>query len=315
MSEFKSFIERDLTERLQRAEDFADLMPFGIPFLDVTLTGLLPTDVVLIGAGTGVGKTEILTTIGGNLATMGKNVYFFALEAEEGEIERRRKFCHIMELYHRDGGTEPASYQEWRMSKLPFLFDYENKASAMMERYATFHTYYRQREFTLQMFENLFAELEGKADAVLLDHCQMFHIEGENENKGISDIMLKIKDMSQILRIPVILVSHLKKISKKEKTLLFDISDFHGSSNLSKIATRVVALANGGIEPTTGHTITYLKILKNRLGSERTHFVGKTLYDTKKNAYIEKVKWGFLSADEKEWIELFPDKLPHWLRD
>ncbi|HND85068.1 MAG TPA: DnaB-like helicase C-terminal domain-containing protein, partial [Pseudobdellovibrionaceae bacterium] len=40
-----------------------NLIPFGISFLDGALDGILPNDLILIGAATGAGKTTLATQL------------------------------------------------------------------------------------------------------------------------------------------------------------------------------------------------------------------------------------------------------------
>lgn len=291
-----------------------EVLPFGVPFLDTVLGGILPTDLVLIGAPTGRGKSELAVDIAFNAASNEfKRVHVFALEAERFEVHRRMKYKIIAQRYYEEGGTESLNYQSWRLQEYPQLLKYEQYADQLLSaRCANLSVYYRDSSFDIDKFSEIFSTLQGQSSLVLLDHLGYLDINGENENKAYGDIMKKIKDLTQLYNIPVVAIAHLRKTDKKQKTLLSSIDDFHGTSNLVKIATRVVVLGNGGMSA-DGKPITYMRVLKNRLGGERLHVVGKTLYDTKKNCYIGKVKYGFLNADETEWTEFDKGFEPHWL--
>jgi hypothetical protein len=54
-------------------------------------------------------------------------------------------------------------------------------------------------------------------------------------------------------------------------------------------------------------------VVKNRLGGERLHVVGRLLYNTKLNAYHGDVQYGYLNKDETEWIPFDKGFEPHWL--
>ena len=60
---------------------------FGIKYLDAALHGIKPNDLILIGASSGAGKTELCTHIAKTNAKLGKRVRYIALEAEKNEIE------------------------------------------------------------------------------------------------------------------------------------------------------------------------------------------------------------------------------------
>ncbi len=57
----------------------------------------------MLGAKTGIGKTALATITALHNCQQGKRVHYFALEAEEREIERRMKFQIIADLYDQDG--------------------------------------------------------------------------------------------------------------------------------------------------------------------------------------------------------------------
>jgi hypothetical protein len=312
---FKSSADRDVDELVERIEDAIKLIPFNVPFLDSIFGGILPTDLFLVGAATGKGKTELVTDIGIQAALSHKRVHFFALEAENNEIERRTKYKVISQKYLADGGKEHINFQDWRLGKLGFLDDYEQAASTVLKGMTNLHTFYRDRHFNVQTFRKIFMSLEGKSDLVLVDHIHYFDLDSENENKEIGEIMKEMKLMSQILKIPIVLVAHMRKnTANKDKPLIESIDSFHGTSSLGKICTRSLVLSSGGIDGETKMPIVYFRAAKNRLGGERVECIGKTVYDTQKNQYMHnKIKYGRLSPNEKEFIPFTFDK-PAWLR-
>lgn len=66
--------------------------PFHVGFLDDIAIGLLETDLVVLGAPTGKGKTTLAAIFAQNAAKSGSRVHYFALEAHDGEIEQRMLF-------------------------------------------------------------------------------------------------------------------------------------------------------------------------------------------------------------------------------
>jgi replicative DNA helicase len=55
---------------------------FGVTYLDAALKGICPNDLILIGATSGAGKTELCAQIARINAKLGKRVNYIALEAE-----------------------------------------------------------------------------------------------------------------------------------------------------------------------------------------------------------------------------------------
>src|SRR5207302_723892 len=85
-------------EREERIEEGERLLTFGVEFLDLMLGGIALFDLILIGAKTNRGKTELATIIATMNAARGKRVHYIALEAEDIEIERRTKYKLLAKL-------------------------------------------------------------------------------------------------------------------------------------------------------------------------------------------------------------------------
>ena len=60
---FQSLGERLLGERQERMDQRPHMLSFGVHFLDCSLKGILPTDLIILGAKTGHGKTALATLI------------------------------------------------------------------------------------------------------------------------------------------------------------------------------------------------------------------------------------------------------------
>ena len=312
---FKSFASRLQSEKSLRQNACKNVLSFGINFFDKLLGGILPTDLILIGAKTGAGKSELAVSIAKNVAKSGKNVHLFALEAEDCEVERRIKFQAIAKLYKAQSGVREINFQDWYLGKYDFLLPFEEAAELELQSYTNLFTFYRDSKFDLKKFQRMFRSLDGRSDLVIIDHLHYFDFESDNENKEIAELMKAIKDMSQLQKVPVILIAHLRKITKLERTLIPAIEDFHGSSNISKIATRTIIMSSGGIDQQSQKSITYVQTSKNRLAGERTKVVAKMLFNPSLNAYDEKFELGILSEDEKQFVAFTSElQKPNWLR-
>jgi replicative DNA helicase len=95
-------------ERSERRRLGARALPYHHAFLDDYLRCIMPNDLILLGAETGAGKTELARHIGAANARNGKRVYYFALEAEDKEIERRTKYAELAGLLSSSGIRIPA---------------------------------------------------------------------------------------------------------------------------------------------------------------------------------------------------------------
>ena len=89
---FVSSAIRCREERQERLADAEMGLPYAVTFLQDCLYNILPSDVILLAARTGAGKTELAKMFASHIAKLGHPVHYFALEANSNEIERRIKY-------------------------------------------------------------------------------------------------------------------------------------------------------------------------------------------------------------------------------
>lgn len=293
-----------------------NLLPFGVEFLDRALGGISRSDIVLVGAPTGAGKTELVTNVAKNVAKIGKQVVFFALEAEQYEIETRIIYNEAAQLYFADTNRRAMdiNYEAFATGKVSIDFSaYVEDAREKTKWLSNLHTFYRGSEkFGLERFEGFMHGLQGHADLIIIDHLNYFDLETENENAEYSRIVKAIRDMALITEIPVVLVAHLKKRDKASKYLLPDMDDFHGTSNIGKICTKAILVAPCYSESLTTVWKTYMRIGKNRMMGSRTKFVGITMFDIRSNSYLKEFELGHLSKDQTSFVPI--THRPPWAR-
>lgn len=95
---------------------------FGVDYLDDSLRGILPDDLILLGASSGAGKTQLCCNIAYANLEDGKTVHYIALEASRFEIERRLKYPMVFERFisdqHRPRLSRQLNYPDWLLGKL-----------------------------------------------------------------------------------------------------------------------------------------------------------------------------------------------------
>ena len=99
---FSTFAQHLDENRNLRRENAEKCLTFGVEYLDRALGGIFPRDLVLVGADTGIGKTELVTGIARANARkpplgLGKRVHGFFLECDDGEIQERIKWRLLSE--------------------------------------------------------------------------------------------------------------------------------------------------------------------------------------------------------------------------
>jgi len=315
---------RMVDEVLDRVKDGKNIIEYGISFLDDILCGIISHDLIMVGARSGSGKTELAKIVAGHNAKKGKRVAFFALEAEEAEIERRIKFSILISYWEKDNegvsGAKNFGYAEWRLGKYKDSLDrddYTLRAEAEYAKdYSTLKTYYRvSGDFGINDLDREILRIHTDVDLIIIDHLHYFDLEGENENLQMKKLVKRLRSMALCLGIPILCIAHLKKIGVN--SLIPSMNDFHGSSDITKIATTCIMLSScDGFVPTedgTSHGIsTFVRIAKFRLDGTRTKYVGMALYDKQKGCYLDKYAIGQLNLAETAWTPMTGNP-PYWV--
>ena len=300
----------------QRLQSFrTKRLTFGIKFLDLALGGILPDDLVLVGAPSGVGKTNFVTNIARANVSLGKKVHVIALEAYEGEIEDRIHYNILSNHFYKDKDRSPGNinFRGWIDGKYDDkLGKYRNAVGIDMAKLENMHTFYRTKQFTIKDFERQAFSLKEKTDLIIVDHVHYFDIEDDNENRGFKTIVKKIREVTQETGIPVVLVAHLRKKDRGNNELAAGIDEFHGSSDLTKIATKIISIGRGyQIDKYTSST--YFRIPKMRMDGSVTYYAAKLIFDFRTNAYDDsKTQIGILTKGGKNFEMLDKSAYPDW---
>lgn len=315
--EFQFGHENLLTERQERLNNKDSKLEIGIPFLDETLGGLSSKDFLLIGAKTGVGKSELANHITLYNLFRGRAIAYFALEAEPKEVERRAKFKLISKLFLERFPQESLklNYIDWLEGKLDHLtssveHEIEQKYQSVFQKLWCF---YRKTDFGIEDFEKLLMSVQEKVDLIVIDHLHYFDHDDGNENRAVKEIVKKLRDLALLLSKPIVLVAHLRKTQGKNFTLVPDGEDFHGSSEIIKICTKAITVAPAfDQDEQAGTWPTYMRAVKCRTDGSRTRYVGLLCFNPQKNRYENNYILGKLSPDGSEFIPVKSDNKPKW---
>ncbi len=311
---FESSADRIKGEQSDRRELVKRELPFHVPYLDDCLGSILPHDLVLIGASTGAGKTEIARIISAMNARDGRRVYYFALEAEPREIERRTKFAVLCELLADKGGRVwEMNYADWYRGKCDKLIEnIDAEADQILtDRYRTLHTYYRGSKFDLHDIKRLFLAIQSSADLIVVDHLHFVDIDDDNENRGFKSLIKVIRDVALGIGKPVILIAHLRKTDRRIKSIVPHIEDFHGSSEIIKAITKAVMLAPAHCLPSSDFSIanTFMYAPKDRM-TGANGMVALCGFDRRLKSYGKKYTLGRANGDQFE--PLGSKQVPRW---
>jgi hypothetical protein len=183
------------------------------------------------------------------------------------------------------------------------------------------YTRYRGDRFTAADIRREFSQLD--VDLVIFDHVHYVDSDDDNENRALKEVAQTLRYSALELGRPVVAIAHVRKrgLVSGRLPLLPRTADIHGSSELTKNATRVVVLAPGrGREtprdPDTGerqrHLIpTYMRVEKCRWDGE-DQLAAVLLFDIRHRSYEDRYLLGRMSPTGTEFEELTIDEVPDW---
>lgn len=310
--------DRLRTENEERMDQAPRCLKFGVHFLDVALGGIFPGDLILLGAKTGIGKTSLAVLIAQANALKGKRVHFFALEAEPKEIERRLKYNMVAEAMaeRRRIGYDRLNFLDWYMGRF-------NKLTAAIEvtidgelaqAYRNLHTYYNDGTITIETLERLILGIQGDTDLVVIDHLHFLDSDDPSENRAMKAITKRIRMLALSIGKPVIVVAHVRKSERRGAPLVPTLDDFHGSSDIPKIATKAIMIAPA-YDQSSGEShkwATFIHPAKCRFDGQRTRYVGVVMYNSRMGAYERPFSLGRLSTAGDEFTFLSAKETPTW---
>ena len=314
----------------------SDLCTYGVSVLDDPLLAIAKNELVVIGADTGMGKSELVLHIARHNAQNGKRVVLFYLEGGHLEAMQRMKWRDICELYYREhqkGEYLEMDFRKWMFNEL----DKQKLTDLSAQVYSEYQEKYKDNlylfpiktDFTIDNFISGLLDFHTLApdkknpfligsnfaiDLVIIDHLQYFSLaKDENEITEITKILRIVKDLVDKSNFPVILVSHLRKKGKDRG--LPGVDDFYGSSNIPKIATTAITIApdtknddlHNGIFPT------YFRIVKSRIGL-RSNYAMLCNFNLAKRTYEDEYKIVKLDVMGNILPELNYNQLPKWAR-
>jgi KaiC/GvpD/RAD55 family RecA-like ATPase len=320
MDGFEQSHERLEGEVEARVENGGRSLNYHQSFLDDVLRAITPHDMVLLGADTGAGKTELVAAIARENARRGKRVFYFALEAENREIERRIKFAILAENAIR-ASVEKAhelNYSDWYLGRCENIVGRFNaEADEFIRRkLPTLNTYYRGSAFDFDDLRKRFLAVQDRADLVIVDHLQYIDLpDDSDENRAYKRTVQMIRDLVLGAGKPVILVAHLRKRDVRARRIVPDIEDFHGSSDIIKICTRAIMLAPARSMPSSNPQVanTFIHVPKDRVGGA-TGLVALQEFHRGLRTYSTRYRLGRPSANGQEWEELEREQIPRWAR-
>lgn len=309
---------------LDRIADIADhVIQFGITFLDNATMGIAPEELVILGARTGAGKTELLNIIAES-ASRHARVVFFSLESHELEMEQRALYRQI---YERFLPLTPAEKQKicpaGNLTYTAFargafnhnaMREFVHPFSGLFEaKYENLKVLYRKSP-SAKTIENDILSMQGEADLWILDHLHFLNHESRDELDAVRQAMKLFYELAAKQKTPLLIASHLRKDASSGD--FPELSDLHGSSEISKRAVTAILMDQlppfkffGGANdiPTLFH------IAKFRVSGAVRRYYAVHQFNTVTRKYSD--NYVLMSKDEKGEIIVDTGAKPDWARN
>ena len=240
----------------------------GLPDLDDLILGLNKSELVIIAARPGMGKTSIALNIALNVAmTQHKKVAIFSLEMSREQLVTRL-LSRAALVPSQNLFTGRLTDQQWRdvaaaantLSACDILID-DNSTLTVADMNAQCRT------------------IRG-LDLVVIDYLQLMSSAGgrgfsnESRTQAVSDISRMMKVMAKQLGVPVICLSQLNRAAEARQDKRPLLSDLRESGSIEQDADVVIGLYREGYNnrecenPNLAEAI----VLKNRKGQTGTVF-------------------------------------------
>ncbi len=242
-------------------------MPTGLYDLDAALTGLNPSELVLLAARPGMGKTSLALNVLLHAGKhSGKNVVFFSLEMSKEQLASRliasESFINGKRLQ-----TGKLSDHDWdkvgiaaaSLNRTKILID-DNPSLSVADMNAK-----------CRRVENL--------GLVVIDYLQLMQSagnknksSGENRQQVVSDISRTLKIMAKELNVPILCLSQLSRANESRTDKRPMLSDLRESGAIEQDADVVMFLYRDGYynKESEQQNIAECIIAKNRRGETGT---------------------------------------------
>lgn len=212
-------------------------IPMGFDGLDRILSGLQPSDMVVIAARPSMGKTALALNIAQNVAKAGKSVGIMSLEMSKEQLVERM-FCSLLQV------------DSWKMRTGQLTEGDFSRIGPVMDELNNY------KIFIDDSIGNSLPELRAKArrlqmehglDALIIDYLQLMSSGKANGNfnnrvNEISEISRSLKALARELRIPIIALSQLSRAVEQRPNKMPVLSDLRESGAIEQDADVVMMM-------------------------------------------------------------------------
>ncbi len=207
-------------------------IPTGISALDAITTGLNRSDLIIVGARPGMGKTSFALNLARNVAMQQKRtVAVFNLEMSREQMVNRflSSEARISSKKLRTGNLTP---DEW--TRMAYAASQLGQAPIYLDETAN---------ITVPTMKARLRRLKD-VGFVVIDYLQLMHSAKRTENRvqEVSEITRSLKIMAKELNIPVLVCAQLARTTEKQANHRPALADLRESGSIEQDADQVLFL-------------------------------------------------------------------------
>ena len=206
----------------------------GIDTLDEVLGGIHPSDMMIVGARPGVGKTAFALSIMRNIAKTGKRVGFFSTEMSVFQVMSRLTSLESGILANKLRKADLAE-EDW-----PRLTMATQNIAGLNFRVCD------KPSITIGelMMQSRAWMADGGIDFIAVDYLTRLQPDKQRENQTLSvgEIVTSLKNLARILNIPVVVLAQLNRGSEKRADRTPVMADLRDSGVIEQEADQIIML-------------------------------------------------------------------------
>lgn len=202
----------------------SDVLSFGYDWLDAHLTGIFPSELIVVGGESGTGKTTFCT----NIIYKASKEHKCAMYALEDRLEDYA----IKALYFKVGqvkrekegrGIDNYSWNDYRRNSVNDS-KFEEYLKIAKEQLKNDNIQFAKIKTMLDidLLEKLIEkQVEQGIELFLIDHLHYFDLYSKDDNKAnyIENVMIRLKTLQRKTGARIILVVHYRKLNGQKPTL------------------------------------------------------------------------------------------------
>ena len=243
---------KNFDEWLENREDMRGIAT-GFEDLDKVLMGLKNEDLIIVSGASTTGKTTLLLNMMNSMLKEGKKLLVFLLEG--------RVFYFIQRLMTIEEGK-------------PFEEIDVETYNKLKEQFKNYNLYFYTGPQSLLDISKMIEKAKSckklyDIDLLVLDHLHKIVPRGrDNYFALVGRTVADLKSLAADLKIPVMVVCHIRKVARKEVPTMQDLRD---SSFIHQDAD-VILMLWADLENPVLRDNTILKVLKNKTGQDGVDF-------------------------------------------